>query len=72
MVGRDNQVVITRVERALGPSHGCERKDLELIRRLIEDFGAQSLTHSEIVEVLDQNPQLVAINAAVEQKKLGE
>jgi spore coat polysaccharide biosynthesis protein SpsF len=46
--------------------------DLALIRALIEDHQAASLPCGEIIGVLDQHPELVAINRHVEQKKLGE
>jgi len=44
--------------------------DLELIRRLIEEHGAADLDAEQIIDVLDRHPDLVAINAHVEQKKL--
>ncbi len=47
-------------------------EDLTVIRRLIEDHGAASLDVAGIVAVLDAHPELDAINAHVEQKKLGE
>lgn len=43
--------------------------DFELIRRLIEDFGAADLDAEGIIAVLDAHPQLARINAHVEQKK---
>jgi len=46
--------------------------DLELIRTLIEDYGAHRLDCEQIIALLDENPSLVAINAHVEQKKLGQ
>jgi spore coat polysaccharide biosynthesis protein SpsF len=46
--------------------------DLTLIRTLIEEYDATSLSCGEIIAVLDEHPDLVAINAHVEQKKLGE
>jgi spore coat polysaccharide biosynthesis protein SpsF len=46
--------------------------DLELVRRLVEDHGAAELDCAAIVQVLDAHPELVAVNAHVEQKKLGE
>lgn len=45
-------------------------EDLALIRALIEDHGAAGLSADGIIDVLDRHPQLVAINALVEQKKL--
>jgi spore coat polysaccharide biosynthesis protein SpsF len=43
-------------------------EDLELIRRLIEEHGAASLDCAGIIDVLDDHPELVAINAHVAQK----
>lgn len=45
--------------------------DLELIRALIEEYDAAGLGCAGIVRVLEAHPELVAINAHVEQKKLG-
>ncbi|NUR06308.1 MAG: glycosyltransferase family protein [Nocardioidaceae bacterium] len=44
--------------------------DLALIRRLVEDFGADELGHREIVDVLRAHPELVALNREVVQKPL--
>jgi spore coat polysaccharide biosynthesis protein SpsF len=46
--------------------------DLRLIRALIEDHAAAGLSCGEIIALLDEHPELVALNAHVEQKKLGE
>lgn len=46
--------------------------DLRLIRTLIEEYDAATLDVDQVVAVLDQHPELVAINAHVEQKKLGQ
>jgi len=46
--------------------------DLELVRRLVEDHGAAGLDCAGIVRVLDDHPELVAINAHVEQKRVGD
>ena len=46
--------------------------DLQLIRALIEDHGAQRMTCDQIVSLLDAHPELVALNAQVEQKQLHE
>lgn len=46
--------------------------DLRLIRALIEEHGAAGLDCAGIIGVLDAHPELVAINAHVEQKKLGQ
>ncbi|PCE14941.1 acylneuraminate cytidylyltransferase [Microbacterium sp. SZ1] len=45
--------------------------DLTVIRRLIEDHDAARLDAAGLVAVLDAHPELTAINAHVEQKKLG-
>jgi spore coat polysaccharide biosynthesis protein SpsF len=44
--------------------------DYELIRRLVDDFGADNLTYSELMSVLDKEPALKEINREVEQKKI--
>lgn len=46
--------------------------DLELIVKLIDHYGASSLDVEQIIEILRANPELVALNAHVEQKKLNE
>lgn len=46
--------------------------DFELIRRLIEDYRADELDCAGIIALLDAHPELVAINAHIEQKKLGQ
>ncbi len=46
-------------------------EDLALIRALIEDHGAERLGAEDLITLLDGHPELVAINAQVEQKKLG-
>lgn len=48
------------------------REDLMVIRELIEAHRAADLSASQIVAVLDANPELAAINAQIEQKKLDE
>ncbi|QJX49282.1 glycosyltransferase family protein [Hymenobacter taeanensis] len=45
-------------------------EDFELIRRLIEEHGAAALSADALVALLDQHPELVALNAHVEQKKI--
>ena len=47
-------------------------EDLELVRRLVEEHGADTLDCDGIVAVLDAHPELVALNAHVEQKRVGE
>jgi spore coat polysaccharide biosynthesis protein SpsF len=44
--------------------------DFTLIRTLIEDFGAAELPGDELIALLDAHPELAAINAHIEQKKL--
>ncbi|SFC42501.1 spore coat polysaccharide biosynthesis protein SpsF [Nocardioides terrae] len=46
--------------------------DFELIRRLIEEHDAAGLGAEQIIDLLDRHPELVAINAHVEQKRLTE
>ena len=46
--------------------------DLRLIRLLIEEHDAARLDADGLVALLDRHPELVAINAEVEQKKLGQ
>ena len=45
-------------------------EDFELISRLIEEYDAEKLGYKEITEILIHHPELVAINAHVEQKKV--
>ncbi|WP_028660197.1 cytidylyltransferase domain-containing protein [Nocardioides insulae] len=47
-------------------------EDLRLIRALIEEHHAEKLDCARIIALLDARPELVALNAGVEQKKLGE
>lgn len=44
-------------------------EDFELIRQLIENYQAQNLSAEQLIDLLDQHPELVALNAHVEQKK---
>lgn len=46
-------------------------EDLVVVRALIEQHGAAALDVSGIIDLLEEHPELVAINAHVEQKKLG-
>ena len=46
------------------------QEDFELIRRLIVDHCANELSASEIIAILDNNPDLVKINAHIQQKNL--
>jgi len=45
-------------------------EDFELISKLIEDFDADKLGYEKITEILMSHPELVRINAHVEQKKV--
>jgi spore coat polysaccharide biosynthesis protein SpsF len=47
-------------------------EDLEVIRTLIEQYEALGLGVDQIIDVLSQHPELVGLNAHVEQKKLGQ
>ncbi|MFD8767546.1 cytidylyltransferase domain-containing protein [Microbacterium oxydans] len=47
-------------------------EDLAVIRALVETYSAADLSADEIIEVLEAHPELVALNADVEQKKLEE
>lgn len=47
-------------------------EDFELIRRLIVEHQAPLLNVDELVAILDSQEELVAINAHIEQKKLGK
>ncbi len=44
--------------------------DFELIKALIEKYNADQLTYVEIEKILLQHPELVALNAHIEQKKV--
>lgn len=46
------------------------QEDYVLIRELIENYEAGHLSQAEIVQILDDHPELVAINSHVEQKQL--
>ncbi|MEU0314602.1 glycosyltransferase family protein [Nocardioides sp. NPDC006273] len=47
-------------------------EDLRLLRILIEEHGAHHLDTPGLVSLLEAHPELVAINAEIEQKKLGQ
>ncbi|UOQ51074.1 glycosyltransferase family protein [Hymenobacter cellulosivorans] len=44
-------------------------EDWELIKVLLEQYDADGLSTEALVTLLDQHPELVALNAAIEQKK---
>lgn len=46
--------------------------DLRLVRTLIDEYDALRLDAAGLVALLDDHPELVALNAHVEQKKLGQ
>jgi spore coat polysaccharide biosynthesis protein SpsF len=46
--------------------------DWKLLDALIEDFDATRLSCAKLVAILDAHPELSALNAHIEQKKLGE
>ena len=46
--------------------------DLALIRTLIEDHDAAAKDVEQIIAILDAHPELVGLNAHIEQKKLGQ
>jgi len=43
--------------------------DYELIKTLIEKYGADKLSYTQITNILDQHPELSQINAHIKQKK---
>jgi spore coat polysaccharide biosynthesis protein SpsF len=49
-----------------------EQADFDLIRVVIEQYGAAELDSRALADLLYAHPDLVTINAHVEQKKLGE
>jgi spore coat polysaccharide biosynthesis protein SpsF len=46
--------------------------DRKLLAALIEEYGADRLNCAELVALLDAHPELAALNAHIEQKKLGQ
>jgi spore coat polysaccharide biosynthesis protein SpsF len=46
--------------------------DRLLLTELLENYGASSLGCADLVAILAEHPELVALNAHIEQKKLGE
>ncbi len=45
-------------------------EDLELIEKLIIDFSADKKNAEEIIEIMEAHPELAAMNAHIEQKKI--
>jgi spore coat polysaccharide biosynthesis protein SpsF len=48
------------------------QEDLDLVRKLIEEHNADTLDCAGVISILDNHPELVAMNADVEHKLLGE
>jgi spore coat polysaccharide biosynthesis protein SpsF len=48
------------------------REDLEVIRRLVEEYGADKMACKQIIDLLDAHPEIVALNSHVDQKKPGQ
>ena len=46
--------------------------DRLLLTELLEKYGASGLGCADLVAILAEHPELVALNAHIEQKKLGE
>lgn len=71
---RSGRVTVSSISRSIDASSYRvtldTSDDFALIRALIEEHHASSLSADEIVAVLDRHPELVEINAQVEQKKL--
>ena len=44
-------------------------QDFRLIKILIEEYGAESLDHQQIISILDDNPELAVINRDVKQRE---
>jgi spore coat polysaccharide biosynthesis protein SpsF len=70
---RSGQVQIEQVVRQADASHYRltldTAEDFRLLQELLERYRADTLSTDELISLLDQHPELVAINAAVEQKK---
>ena len=47
-----------------------EAKDYELMTQITKEYSAHKLSADEIIEVMKAHPELAAINAEVEQKKI--
>lgn len=45
-------------------------EDFELIKQLIENYNADELPYTEIEKIMLAHPELIAINATIEQKKV--
>jgi spore coat polysaccharide biosynthesis protein SpsF len=49
-----------------------EPADLDLLQVMIEDFNAAELDAERLIALLDGHPELVAVNAAVQQREAGQ
>ncbi|GAB3237151.1 glycosyltransferase family protein [Hymenobacter seoulensis] len=71
---RSGQVEIQHIRRATDRSNYRltvdTPEDFALIKTLIEDHQAATLSADELIYLLDQHPELVALNAHIEQKKI--
>lgn len=47
-------------------------EDFEVLRLLIEKYGAHRKNASEIIDILDQHPEIARINEHIEQKQYGK
>ncbi len=45
-------------------------EDFVLVQKLIEDYGCESKSYGEIIQVLNQHPELLMINKDIVQKKI--
>jgi spore coat polysaccharide biosynthesis protein SpsF len=72
--GRHRLPQVTQVRRPVDRSRYRvtldTAEDLDLLRRLIEDHGAAALDCDGVVAVLDDHPELVALNADVAQREV--
>ncbi len=73
---RSGHATLHAIRRAQDASHHRitldTEDDLRLLRTLIEDHHATTLDAESIITLLEHHPELTAINAHIEQKKLGE
>jgi spore coat polysaccharide biosynthesis protein SpsF len=49
-----------------------EKDDYTLLKRLIEEWHAYEKGHEDIINILDTHPELIKVNAHIEQKKYGQ
>ncbi|MCC9167268.1 glycosyltransferase family protein [Pontibacter harenae] len=71
---KSGDVEIRHYKRATDASHYRitldTKDDLHLIQLLINNFNAAELGSEQLIQLLDQHPELVQLNAHIEQKKL--